>query len=55
MALAWTLTRPFVASSIFGATNDTQLDLALGACDLVLSDEVMADIATTHKAHPMPF
>lgn len=55
MALAWTLTRPFVASSIFGATNDHQLELALGASDLVLSEEVMADLATTHKAHPMPF
>ncbi len=55
MALAWTLRRPFVASSIFGATNDAQLETALGASDLTLSDEVMADIEATHRAHPMPF
>jgi len=55
MALAWTLRRPFVASSIFGATSDAQLDLALGAADLELSDDVMADIDAAHRAHPMPF
>ncbi len=55
MALAWTLTRPFVASSIFGASNDTQLDAALAAADLELSDEVLAALAEVHKAHPMPF
>ena len=55
MALAWTLTRPFVASSIFGASNDAQLDAALAAADLELPDEVMAALAEVHKAHPMPF
>jgi len=55
MALAWTLTRPFVSSSIFGATTDAQMETALGGADLVLSDELLEDIATTHKAHPMPF
>lgn len=55
MALAWTLTRPFVASSIFGATTMAQLDTALGAADLTLSDAVMTEIDTAHRAHPMPF
>ena len=55
MALAWTLTRPFVASSIFGATSMAQLETALGAADLTLSGEVLADIAQTHRAHPMPY
>lgn len=55
MALAWCLTRPFMGSAIFGATTMAQLDLALGAADLVLDDEVLRDIATTHKAHPMPY
>ena len=40
MALAWTLTRPFVGSSIFGATTVGQLEHALGAVDLSLSSEV---------------
>lgn len=55
MALAWTLTRPFVASSIFGATSDAQLDAALAAADLVLPDAVMAALGQVHRAHPMPF
>lgn len=55
MALAWTLTRPFVASSILGATTLAQLDTALGAADLTLSDAVMTEIDTAHRAHPMPF
>ncbi|WP_114285743.1 aldo/keto reductase [Candidatus Halocynthiibacter alkanivorans] len=55
MALAWTLTRPFMGSSILGSTSLEQLDLALGAADLVLSDEVLAEIEAAHKAHPMPF
>lgn len=55
MALAWTLTRPFVASSILGATTMDQLETALGAADLTLSDAVMAEIDTAHRAHPMPF
>jgi aryl-alcohol dehydrogenase-like predicted oxidoreductase len=55
MALAWCLTRPFVCIPIFGATSLAQLDVALGSADLVLSDEVLADINTAHRAHPMPF
>lgn len=55
MALAWTLTRPFVMSSIFGATTMEQLDLALGAADLTLSPEVLEEIDTAHKAHPYPY
>lgn len=55
MALAWTLTRPFMCSSIFGATTMEQLDIALGAGDLTLSDEVMAQIDAAHRAHPMPY
>ncbi|WP_113913208.1 aldo/keto reductase [Roseovarius dicentrarchi] len=55
MALAWTLTRPFVTSSIFGATTMAQLDLALGAADITLGDAVMDEIAAAHRAHPMPY
>ncbi|MGB1177651.1 aldo/keto reductase, partial [Lentibacter algarum] len=55
MALAWTLARPFVGSSIFGATTVAQLEHALGAADVSLSGEVLAEIDAAHKAHPMPF
>ena len=55
MAIAWTLTRPFMTSSIFGATTMTQLDLALGAADITLSDEVLSEIDIAHRANPMPY
>lgn len=55
MALAWCRTRPFMTSAIFGATSMEQLRLALGSVDLVLSDEVLGEISTAHRAHPMPY
>lgn len=55
MALAWCRTRPFMASAIFGATNMAQLDHALASVDVTLSAEVMDEIATAHRAHPMPY
>ena len=55
MALAWSARRPFVASSIFGATHLEQLNHALGAADVTLSEELLEAIDTAHKAHPMPY
>ncbi len=55
MAIAWCLTRPFAAVPIFGATTMEQLDTALGAAEVSLSDEVLAEIDTAHRAHPMPY
>lgn len=55
MALAWCMTRPFMCSVIFGATNMAQLEVAIGAADVTLSDEVMAEITAAHRAHPMPY
>ncbi len=55
MALAWSARRPFVASSIFGASTVEQLERALGAADVTLSPELLARLDAVHKAHPMPF
>ncbi|MEL6450727.1 MAG: aldo/keto reductase [Pseudomonadota bacterium] len=55
MALAWCLTRPFMCSAIFGATTMDQLELALGAAEVRLSDAVMDEISAAHRAHPMPY
>ncbi|MEM6372169.1 MAG: aldo/keto reductase [Pseudomonadota bacterium] len=55
MALAWCMTRPFMASVIFGATTMEQLDIAIGAADLTLSDDIMDEIDMAHRAHPMPY
>jgi aryl-alcohol dehydrogenase-like predicted oxidoreductase len=55
MALAWVRDRPFMSSVIFGATTLHQLACVLEGMDLVLDDEVRADIEAAHRAHPMPY
>ena len=55
MALAWCNTRPFMASTIFGATSLGQLENSLKSVDLTLSQDVLDEIATVYKAHPMPY
>jgi aryl-alcohol dehydrogenase-like predicted oxidoreductase len=54
MALAFCLTRPFMMSAIIGATDMNQLKTDIGAADVTLSDEVMADIAKVHRQFPIP-
>lgn len=54
MAIAFCLTRPFMMSVIIGATTMEQLDLAIGAADITLSDEVMADIQEVYRRFPIP-
>lgn len=55
MALAWTLTRPFITSSIFGATTMEQLETALGAADVKFDQEVLDDLDNAHRVHAMPY
>ncbi|PLX36206.1 MAG: aldo/keto reductase [Hyphomicrobiales bacterium] len=55
MALAFCLTRPFMGSAIFGATSIKQLETAIGAADIKLSDEVMEDLTNAYRHHPMPY
>jgi len=55
MALAWTLTRPFPILPILGATRLAHLEVALGAADVTLPEDVLAAIAAAHRAHPMPY
>jgi aryl-alcohol dehydrogenase-like predicted oxidoreductase len=54
MALAYCLTKPFMASVIIGATSMPQLKADLNAVDLELSADVLAEIARVHRLHPMP-
>ncbi|MCO5730773.1 aldo/keto reductase [Rhizobium sp. SSA_523] len=54
MALAFCLTRPFMASVIIGATSMDQLTRNIGAADVTLSDEVMQGISQIHRQYPMP-
>ncbi|MEP1765231.1 MAG: aldo/keto reductase [Sulfitobacter sp.] len=55
MAMAFVRDRPFMASAIFGATSMAQLDVIIAGADVTLSEEVLADIDTAHRAYPMPF
>ncbi|MCK0142465.1 aldo/keto reductase [Aliiroseovarius sp. F20344] len=55
MALAFSVGRPFMGSTIFGASSMEQLGHILDGKDLVLTDEVLADIDVAHRAHPMPY
>lgn len=54
MAIAFTIARPFTTSSIIGATSLEQLSIAIGAADLVLSDDVMVELDAVHAANPNP-
>lgn len=55
LALGWAMSRPFMASVIFGCTTEAQLDEALGAADLHLSAETLEAVDLAHQAHPMPY
>ena len=54
MAIAFCLTRPFMASVIIGATSMEQLKTNLGAANLTLSQDVMNGIRRLHRLYPMP-
>jgi aryl-alcohol dehydrogenase-like predicted oxidoreductase len=55
MALAWTLERPFVASTIIGATTMAQLKTDIAAFELVLNNDVRADLEAVRRDWPMPY
>lgn len=54
MALAFCLTRPFMASVIIGATTMEQLKTDIGSKDVTLSDEVMKGILHIHRTWTLP-
>lgn len=54
LALAFCLSRPFMAAPIIGATSMEQLKVNIGAADVTLSDEILKEIAKIHRQYPMP-
>lgn len=54
LAVAFTLTRPFVPSTIIGATTLEQLESNIAGAETALSDEVLREIDAVHVAMPNP-
>lgn len=54
MALAYVHSRPFLTSTIVGATNMAQLRANIASIELQLSDEVLEGIEAIHQQHPNP-
>ncbi len=55
MALAFCVGRPFMGSTIFGASSLEQLERILKGADVTLSAEVLTEIDHAHRAYPMPY
>jgi len=55
MAIAFCNQRPFVTSSIIGATSIAQLKISLGAGELELDEAVLEDIYQVYRRYPVPF
>ncbi len=53
IALAWLLSKPAVAAPIVGATKLEQLDVALGAVDLVLSADEIGLLEAPYRPQPV--
>jgi aryl-alcohol dehydrogenase-like predicted oxidoreductase len=54
MALAFVNSRPFLSSTIIGATRMAQLQANIASIDIKLSDEILDGIEAIHAAHPNP-
>jgi aryl-alcohol dehydrogenase-like predicted oxidoreductase len=55
MAIAFCNQRPFVTSSIIGATSLDQLAVNLAASELELGEEVLEDIHSVYRRYPIPY
>ena len=53
VALAWVMGKPGISSPIIGASKMYQLDEALGAVDLKLTGEEVAQLEAPYEAHPV--
>jgi aryl-alcohol dehydrogenase-like predicted oxidoreductase len=54
MALAYVNTRPFLTSSIIGATSMEQLRTNIGSIEVRLADETLGEIEAIHTNYPNP-
>ena len=54
LSLAFVCQQPFVASCLIGATTMAQLKQNIDACQIELSDEVIADLNEVYQRYPDP-
>jgi len=54
MALAFVNSRPFVTSSVIGATTLDQLKTDIESVDIILSDDIISGIDKINDLHPYP-
>ncbi|KAA8735352.1 NADP(H)-dependent aldo-keto reductase [Acinetobacter qingfengensis] len=54
LALAFINQQPFVTSNIIGATNLQQLKTNIDSIDVILSEDILAEIANIHQRYPNP-
>ncbi len=52
LAMIFCMSRPWVTSTIFGATTQAQFDEILGACDLEYTEALEAAVETIHRELP---
>ena len=55
MALSFCLSRPFMTSVIFGATNEIQLLNNIKSTNLKLEKQHLTEITKIHRKYPIPF
>jgi len=55
MALAFVNSRPFISSTLIGATTMEQLTSNIASIELKLTDEVFEGIAKIRRDHPVPY
>lgn len=55
MAIAFVMRQPFVTAAIIGATSMEQLEADIAARDVILGDEVLADIDAVRRQYPVPY
>ncbi|PYE90537.1 aldo/keto reductase [Phyllobacterium leguminum] len=54
LAIAFSLSRPFMTSVIIGATSLDQLKADIAAADIILTADDLAEIAAIHRDYPRP-
>jgi len=53
VALAWVLSKPYIAAPIIGSSKIAHLDQAIAALEIKLSDEEIKRLEESYQPHPI--